>query len=536
MANLSIQNEISQRTLQLTGNQKLMPEVKSAHQSGTQVHPLISVITICRNSEKTIRRCIESVLSQTYTHFEYIIQDGVSTDRTLDLIREYNDPRIKLVSEPDSGGSHAYYMALCRCTGDIITLCWSDEELLPHAVQWGVENMAQHPEVAAVYGDVYSTDIQGKTDENSQPASPWDLPKFLCWEMMTNYCASFMRRQVLRDSGFFEFTGRFIDAGRTKLEDANCIMYDYFALPALQHPILHVPGYVGKFSVHGDQLSSTPKVIFGMIPGLIRSIDNICDNPLVAEEIRSLKPRAYAGVHLAMINTLIMNAKSYDDAKTMLRTALSHEPDLVALEKVCRESCDHLLHIGEFAHALEFLSILEHSGLSFPNFRHIQAVAYLESGFFDKAQESIRKELEWVPDNPDVLRLDSKLRTHLAMQEALAKELSTAAPGPRKKLVSQLLYFTSLAENQTLKRLGQIMNAGVSSQSFIDAATILEKAVNTKGFLNSVRDNLPEACPLIEKTVVAYFYLAVEQRAGEMAGRLAEALAEYYGDTAEASG
>jgi tetratricopeptide (TPR) repeat protein len=499
-----------------------------------RAHPLISIITICRNSEKTIRRCIESVLAQTYPHFEYIIQDGVSTDRTLDIIKGYDDPRIKLISEPDSGGSHAYFKALCRCSGDIITLCWSDEELLPHAIQWGVENMAQHPEVVGIYGDVYSTDIHGKIDENSQPAPAWDLEKFLCWEMMANYCASFMRYKALQDSGFFEFTSSFIDAGKCSLEDANCIMYDYFALPALIHPILHVPGYVGKFSVHKEQLSSTPKVIFGMIPGLLRSIDNICDSPLAdkgIKAIKAIKSRAYAGIHLAMINTLLVNAKSYEDAKTMLRSALQHEPDIAVLEKVCRESCDHLVNIEEFSHALEFLSIIEQSGYSFPDFGYFQALTYLESGLFDKAQESVKKELLVARGNSKIQVLDTKLRDHMNMQQLLENELSELHQGPQKQFISQLLYFTSLAEHKTLKRLGQILNGGISAQSFIDAANILEKSVRAPGFLIAVRNNAPAACPLIEKTLTAYLCLAVEHSAGELAKRITEVLAEYYSET-----
>ena len=71
--------------------------------------PLVSVITICKNSEKTIRRCIESVLTQEYSNFEFIIMDGVSTDRTLEIIREHNDSRIRLTSELDSGASEAYF-------------------------------------------------------------------------------------------------------------------------------------------------------------------------------------------------------------------------------------------------------------------------------------------------------------------------------------------------------------------------------------------------------------------------------------------
>lgn len=56
-----------------------------------------SIIIPNYNSKDYIKRCIDSVLNQTYTNFELIIVDDMSTDNSVDLIKEYNDPRIKLI-------------------------------------------------------------------------------------------------------------------------------------------------------------------------------------------------------------------------------------------------------------------------------------------------------------------------------------------------------------------------------------------------------------------------------------------------------
>lgn len=58
---------------------------------------LFSIIIPNYNSSKWINKCIDSVLSQLYQNYELIIVDDMSTDNSVDLIKQYNDPRIKLI-------------------------------------------------------------------------------------------------------------------------------------------------------------------------------------------------------------------------------------------------------------------------------------------------------------------------------------------------------------------------------------------------------------------------------------------------------
>lgn len=73
----------------------------------------LSIITINRNNADGLRKTIESVVSQTFTDFEYIIIDGASTDDSVEVIKEYADRITYWVSEPDKGIFNAMNKA-CR--------------------------------------------------------------------------------------------------------------------------------------------------------------------------------------------------------------------------------------------------------------------------------------------------------------------------------------------------------------------------------------------------------------------------------------
>ena len=89
--------------------------------------PLISIITVCYNAQKTIEATIQSVLCQSYAPIEYIIVDGHSTDQTLAIIQKYQDKIALTISEKDLGIYDAMNKGIKRASGEIIYFLNADD-------------------------------------------------------------------------------------------------------------------------------------------------------------------------------------------------------------------------------------------------------------------------------------------------------------------------------------------------------------------------------------------------------------------------
>ena len=87
----------------------------------------VSIITVAYNSYQTIEDTIKSVLSQDFSEIEYIIIDGGSTDRTIDIINRYKDKIATIVSEPDQGIYDGMNKGVALATGDIVGILNSDD-------------------------------------------------------------------------------------------------------------------------------------------------------------------------------------------------------------------------------------------------------------------------------------------------------------------------------------------------------------------------------------------------------------------------
>lgn len=104
----------------------------------------LSIITINRNNSEGLRRTIESVVTQTYTDFEYIVIDGASTDESVAIIRRYENKIAYWVSEPDKGIYDAMNKGILQAHGEYCLFMNSgdvfyDTNTLAN-IQWGYIN------------------------------------------------------------------------------------------------------------------------------------------------------------------------------------------------------------------------------------------------------------------------------------------------------------------------------------------------------------------------------------------------------------
>lgn len=97
--------------------------------------PLISIITVVFNGEKYLEETIQSVINQTYDNVEYIIIDGGSSDRTLDIIKKYENKIDYWISERDNGIYDAMNKGIRVSSGEWVSFLGADDFLKKNAIE-----------------------------------------------------------------------------------------------------------------------------------------------------------------------------------------------------------------------------------------------------------------------------------------------------------------------------------------------------------------------------------------------------------------
>ncbi len=166
--------------------------------------PLVSLVLSVKNAMPHVREAIEALQRQTYRNFEVVVQDGASTDGTVDYLRSVSGlTNIAIVSEPDSGIGQAYSRGVARVQGAFVCFISADEYLDDDALEKGVQWFSRHSDAAVVYGGVRLIDAAGQLLQVFIPP-PFDWGKVIHNQMVVPMAATFLNRERIGSDLYYD--------------------------------------------------------------------------------------------------------------------------------------------------------------------------------------------------------------------------------------------------------------------------------------------------------------------------------------------
>jgi glycosyltransferase involved in cell wall biosynthesis len=163
-----------------------------------------TIITVCYNSEKTIERTFESILNQTYENIEYIVIDGNSTDKTVDIIKKFSkkftDKGIdfKWLSESDNGIYDAMNKGINISSGDIIGIINSDDWYRDDIISLINKYYKKEPDTDIFYGDLL------KVIDNETMLGFGYINLKNIQSLRLNHPTMFVKKQVYKELGNYD--------------------------------------------------------------------------------------------------------------------------------------------------------------------------------------------------------------------------------------------------------------------------------------------------------------------------------------------
>ena len=185
-----------------------------------------SIITVCYNSEKTIKYVMESVLSQTYDNYELIVIDGKSTDDTIKIVERYKKKfgdKLTVVSERDKGIYDAMNKGLLIASGDLVCFLNSDDWFEKDALE-NVLKARDNNRYQVIYG--MQRTITNNMEENC-----------------VIYSHNFISKKMLCHQALFSTKAIFDDYGVFDLKYKSAADYDWLINISKKQNVVFTPIY-----------------------------------------------------------------------------------------------------------------------------------------------------------------------------------------------------------------------------------------------------------------------------------------------------
>lgn len=165
-----------------------------------------SVVTVCFNSETTIRDALVSVAAQDYEDFEHVVVDGSSRDGTVAAVRAMAHARLQWVSEPDRGVYDAMNKGLRLATGDYVIFLNSDDYFARADVLSLAARALSESGSDCLFGDTVFVREDGRALAGRIYSAKRFRPWWLRLGVMPPHPSMFVRRSVLLDLGGFDLS------------------------------------------------------------------------------------------------------------------------------------------------------------------------------------------------------------------------------------------------------------------------------------------------------------------------------------------
>ncbi len=252
--------------------------------------PLVSIITPTYNHEMFIAQCLDSVLAQTYTHWEQIVIDDGSSDRTGEIISQYNDKRIKYIRQENKGIwrlGEIYNDALRLSKGDYIAILEGDDFWPPYKLEVQMQSFRRtdavlswgRAKIVDSHGDLQAIlpkDVKSLMDLSKEQV----LGRLLLSNSFMYPCTIICRKSALLSIGGFK-----------QIKDAPCVDGPTWLEMILIGEFLPIDEVLAYYRKHDNQISSTERI--SMIKSGLYSIEFFNNLP---EEVRSSVEKTVDGL------------------------------------------------------------------------------------------------------------------------------------------------------------------------------------------------------------------------------------------------
>jgi glycosyltransferase involved in cell wall biosynthesis len=165
-----------------------------SHYSNEEKHGLVSIIVPVYKAEKFIKKCIDSLLCQTYPNIEIIVVYDESPDNTLKILEGYGN-KIKLIKQGKTSPAIARNVGLSNAKGKYIAFCDADDFFAPDKIEKQINVLNEYRDIGFVYTDIINVNIFGE-EINRSKSYEWNRNRYLYTPAIT-FSSVVMKKEIL---------------------------------------------------------------------------------------------------------------------------------------------------------------------------------------------------------------------------------------------------------------------------------------------------------------------------------------------------